>query len=945
MRRRAALALLISGVLSDPASGVITIDTFFPPAATLQTTVRDFRVTALEDHDVLSAPDPTNFSQTVASSLGSPGQLLRATTTLTALVELDGDSAHVTASGSFDLLLEFENDADRQNMGTQSDANFRVGLCVDVPTSFSYSGSGRMDAPTSTHPFDGQRLHFFSGFVSSFFGVADDRPQMEAGIDTTGLDGRPLSQQDSDSRTGRLEPGCHELSVLIVGNLGAPLDLTHNPPAARGEFQLDLVLQPAGPDSNVVRWVGGSTGAFADATQWDPERVPGTGDSARFDRGRAVVDLAASGLAREGLVPRAPVSRTMDRLLVLIDPLQFTEESEIVLTSPSLDEPSLDVDGGRLELAQTVVRAQHAVISSDRPGEIEITGPAGALETALRLSIGRGAHGSLRLQGGGEATTGETLIGDGDEGVAAVIGADSSWTTHNIAVGHTSAGSLVVREGAQVFSDDAFVDFNVQPGTVLDVVADVAGAGPGGGAPALWECQSLEVGPLGRVIVGEGGVVRSTTDVLLGNGAQRGAIEVNGGRLEVLLDLLLGSNGPGRITATKGQVNVDGQLVVGTSVGFPGEGLLVLRNPTLQSDPLAVSDLVTVGTAFQSAGRIEILDGAGLLTSTTAEVGGALGRGAVLVDGGSWQIGSQLTLGSDAGPASGNAFLQLAGQGLVQVGTLSTPGNVVIGRSGLVSGAGTLRATNAITNNGTIDAIGGTIVLDARYTQGPDGALFLFSASPSPAPQLVASSPLGALAALRGVRARPPAAPPAGQIHVTGDADLAGTLVLQFYNGFAPGEGETFQPLLVDGVVAGDFGSVVARGISGGDFNHVLENGVLTLTSLSDAEPLPAVGLKAKRTLKEKAKKGAKVKFTRAGGDLSQPLLVSYGVGGTATEGIDYEALPGVLEIPARKKSATLVVRPFADGAVEATETIELSVVPSEAATPSLAASVSIELL
>ena len=87
------------------------------------------------------------------------------------------------------------------------------------------------------------------------------------------------------------------------------------------------------------------------------------------------------------------------------------------------------------------------------------------------------------------------------------------------------------------------------------------------------------------------------------------------------------------------------------------------------------------------------------------------------------------------------------------------------------------------------------------------------------------------------------------------------------------------------------------------------------------------------------------MKFTRTGGDLSQPLLVSYSVGGTATEGIDYEALPGVLEIPARKKSATLLVRPFADGAVEATETIELSVVPSEAATPSLAASVSIELL
>ena len=102
--------------------------------------------------------------------------------------------------------------------------------------------------------------------------------------------------------------------------------------------------------------------------------------------------------------------------------------------------------------------------------------------------------------------------------------------------------------------------------------------------------------------------------------------------------------------------------------------------------------------------------------------------------------------------------------------------------------------------------------------------------------------------------------------------------------------------------------------------------GKLTLTSTTDAVALPAVSVKAKPKLKETAKQG-KIKLKRTG-DTSAPLVVSYTVGGTAQSGVDYEALPGTIEFPAKKKSATIRVRPIADGLLEGPETLELDARP-----------------
>ena len=67
--------------------------------------------------------------------------------------------------------------------------------------------------------------------------------------------------------------------------------------------------------------------------------------------------------------------------------------------------------------------------------------------------------------------------------------------------------------------------------------------------------------------------------------------------------------------------------------------------------------------------------------------------------------------------------------------------------------------------------------------------------------------------------------------------------------------------------------------------------------------------------------------FTREG-DTFAPLTVNYGVGGSATNGVDYPALTGSVTIPAGATSITLPLQPLTDTNVESTETVTLTLAP-----------------
>jgi hypothetical protein len=63
-------------------------------------------------------------------------------------------------------------------------------------------------------------------------------------------------------------------------------------------------------------------------------------------------------------------------------------------------------------------------------------------------------------------------------------------------------------------------------------------------------------------------------------------------------------------------------------------------------------------------------------------------------------------------------------------------------------------------------------------------------------------------------------------------------------------------------------------------------------------------------------------KLTRSGGVISQPLTVNLKIGGTATPGVDYVAIPTTVTFPANVTSITINVTPIADGVTESSETV-----------------------
>jgi hypothetical protein len=63
-------------------------------------------------------------------------------------------------------------------------------------------------------------------------------------------------------------------------------------------------------------------------------------------------------------------------------------------------------------------------------------------------------------------------------------------------------------------------------------------------------------------------------------------------------------------------------------------------------------------------------------------------------------------------------------------------------------------------------------------------------------------------------------------------------------------------------------------------------------------------------------------------GDTNDDLTVTYNIGGTATNGVDYVALPGSVTVPAGQRRADISIVPIDDGAPDITSTVILRLTP-----------------
>ncbi|HEX7576894.1 MAG TPA: Ig-like domain-containing protein, partial [Verrucomicrobiae bacterium] len=68
-------------------------------------------------------------------------------------------------------------------------------------------------------------------------------------------------------------------------------------------------------------------------------------------------------------------------------------------------------------------------------------------------------------------------------------------------------------------------------------------------------------------------------------------------------------------------------------------------------------------------------------------------------------------------------------------------------------------------------------------------------------------------------------------------------------------------------------------------------------------------------------------------GATNHDLAVTYGIGGTATNGVDYVALPGIVAIPAGERRADITIVPLDDGPPDITSTVILKLIPDATGT------------
>src|SRR5262249_36506024 len=101
--------------------------------------------------------------------------------------------------------------------------------------------------------------------------------------------------------------------------------------------------------------------------------------------------------------------------------------------------------------------------------------------------------------------------------------------------------------------------------------------------------------------------------------------------------------------------------------------------------------------------------------------------------------------------------------------------------------------------------------------------------------------------------------------------------------------------------------------------------------TIHDAAAPPLVSVTAiDATASESGSDPGVFRFTRTG-STAAALTVNYSIGGTATNGVDYTTITGTILIPAAQAFADLIISPIADGVVEGSETVIVTVLDTAA--------------
>jgi T5SS/PEP-CTERM-associated repeat protein len=477
-------------------------------------------------------------------------------------------------------------------------------------------------------------------------------------------------------------------------------------------------------------------------------------------------------------------------------------------------------------------------------------GPGGAVDTAAGI-IGNGfGQATVMLQGNGSAFAAWSVL-------------SQPGLTNRLTVGGSGPGTLLIQQQGQVLLPPSMAGTSI--GTVQPGTLQVQGEG------AKFDAfdAPLNVGSgaqPGMVMISGGGQVRVGAVNLNGPQGTILTVKDDGSTLTASQSVLV-SSGSSLTVDAKGLVSASGTLNIKQAT------VTVLGDGDIDVGPqLTVLGQTIARTGF---GQLRVF-------GVSGPAGAPTGGTSVVLDQSAVSISQTLSLRSQFivknFPFIDKASLvkvQLINSGITVAPGATAPANaVLVNAGGLVTGFGLIVGPNSSTqvliyrNGGQCDLLPYSLIANPANPSSPSSlngqlpvAGLLSTSAPVPRP-LSASPPSTTNVTstifidgdfqqttngiLNVTIVGPNPLIDYGVLGVAGTITLAGKLSLNFANGFAPRQGQSFQFVNSSAPPAGQFGSVQITGLAPGFNYQVQANGTsLSLVALNDGVPtsLPAIDI------------------------------------------------------------------------------------------------------
>lgn len=510
----------------------------------------------------------------------------------------------------------------------------------------------------------------------------------------------PLNPRDSEvanfTENGTLERGTFRLSSRAGSGFA-----DGGPSAGSGNLSYNLVF---GDPANEFTW-DGFNGDWDLPGNWNPARVPESGDTAKFLTPETYsINVGQQEIEQLQLGGGVGANPTFNNL-------------DLTVQATSLTDPGVSVNGGTFTFGSGSLSNTNATIGRSTLTTVNVSDGM-TWNNQGQLTVGTGGETSLNVNGKLESAT--VIVGDATNGAAATVNVANGgvWeVASSLGIGRDSNGTVNVLDSELIVRDLGSLD---------SAVMEIGGATGGSGNDGVGVLNIIGDAPA-PIEFGLSG------DLTVGVNA-KGTLKVADGAFALI---------SGSATFAK---NAEADLVVESGA------------------QLSVQQAVVLGETRQASA---VVDGQGSSLSAATELD-VMNATLEAKNGGTVRVGEELFVGP-----SGTVDTR---SGAVTVGIAGAEtGKLKVGIGGVVEGVGTLRGTfENVGGEVRPGASPGQLTIDGDFVQGEEGATFF---------------EIGGLLAGEEY----------DQLIVTGDALVDGSFFIDFIDGFAPSEGDSFDLMPVFG--------------------------------------------------------------------------------------------------------------------------------------------------